>query len=195
MILCFKILLLFVFSFSVQAEAENPPHPHKPDTDNIQVYTKQSTDAVETLNHAVEVLRDPTKALPLPETGKVIAKVDKVLDNVTERKELPRDPTQMSGNFRQALKNLNAGSGANPNSNAAKNNPASAMPAIELAAKIMGKNKSVMLRIKDRVIQVAEGGRMSLIENQQVISIQVEKIDPNQVRISVLPYNEHLILQ
>lgn len=178
MMFCCRTLLLLMFSFAVHAESATPPQPKS--GLEVQVYTKESATNVEALNKATEVLRDPVKAFSASEADK---------------KELIRDPTQMSGNFRQALKNIPIAGANNTNPNAANNTPNLTIPAIELAAKIMGKNKSVMLRINGRVIQVTEGGRVTLVENQQVITIQVEKIDINQVRISVLPYNEHLILQ
>lgn len=187
----FRILLLLAFSFTVHAEQTNPAAPQKSATDDVKIYTKQSGEAVDTLNKATEVLRDPTKALPLPEVGKT---VDKVLYSVTDKKELPRDPTQMSGNFRQALKNMPTSGANNANPNA-QNAAPPAIPPIELAAKILGKNKSVMLKINTRIVQIAEGGRVSLFENQRVITVRVDKIDKNQVKISVLPVNEQLILQ
>lgn len=176
-----KFFGLLLLSFVLHAEQPAAPVPPTPKSDlEVQVYTKESTDNIAALNKAAEVLSDPVKAFSAREADK---------------KELPRDPTQMSGNFRQALKNIPASSSNSTNPNAPNNKPSRNIPAIELAAKIMGKNKSVMLRIKDRVIQVAEGGRVTLIENQQVITIRVEKIDTTQVRILVSPHNEHLILQ
>jgi hypothetical protein len=201
-----KFLGLFLFAFSVQAE--EPPKPAFPRPPGFyqnaydvesQVYTKQSKGGVAALNKAAEVLRNPIKALPLPEKAEGI--VDKMLgkedspskEEPAPKKDSPRDdPTQMSANFRQEL---NKHSSSNSNSNTAKSNPENAIPAIELAAKIMGKNKSVMLRIKDRIVQIAEGDQLSLVENQQVLSIRVEKIDKSQVKIFISPLNKDLILQ
>lgn len=191
MMFCLKIFVLLMLSFTAWSEQTAAPPASKSNPD-AQIYTKESSDNVAALNKAAEVLCDPTKALPFPEVGK---SVDKVLDKVTEKKELPRDPTQMSGNFRQALKNIPNSGANNTNPNAANNTPSPNIPAIELAAKVMGKNKSVMLRINNHVVQVAEGGQVSLIDSQRVITVRVDSIDKNQVKIFVLPLNQALILQ
>lgn len=198
-----KFFGLLFFSFALHAEPPGSPPPPPKSGPNVQVYTKESAANVEALNNATEVLRDPTKALPLPEIGKA---VDKVTHTVADKKELPRDPTQMSGNFRQALKNMGpapAAAAGTTGNTAAVASAEKAIPMVELVAKIMGKNKSVLLRLKDRTGQVFEGGQISLVEdgkisvinNQSVISFRVDKIDENEVRITVLPYNAKLILR
>jgi hypothetical protein len=106
----------------------------------------------------------------------------------------------MSGNFRQALKNISTSGTNNANPNAAANAPPSnaaplSIPAIELVAKLIGKNKRVVLKINNRIIQLNQGGSFSLVDNQQVITVKVDKIDNNQVKISLLPINKLLTLQ
>lgn len=193
----FTVLLLCVWW--AKAVAEQPPTPpnQPPETkpeQQIQIYSKQSTEAVDNLNKAAEVLSDPAKALKSDHEEEHKPKSDSVA-NINALKQFPRDPTQMSGNFRQALKNMPAShggaTGANPNAPAQQN----LMPAIELAAKMVGKHKSVLLRVNKRVVQIAEGGQMSWIEGNQLFNIRIEKISKNQVRVRVLPSNDLFILQ
>jgi hypothetical protein len=162
-----KLLLLSLLSFSLWAE------------DAPQIYTKESIENINKLNKAAELLSSP---------GKLFS-ADK-----DDKKDLPmRDPTQMSGNFRDELKKLNSG-GALGNSTSA---PASIdkMPTIELIAKVLGKNKSVMLRVNKQTLQLVEGSKASFTEEQRLMEIQVHKIHQDYVTIVVLPRNETLNLQ
>jgi hypothetical protein len=194
-----RVLLLLAFSVSTQAEESNPKPPQKSAADEVQVYTKQSSEAVDNLNKATEVLANPAKALLPDHEENKAAPADLANNNslgLTDKRPLPRDPTQMSGNFRQALKNMPASNSNGINPNAVNNPAAHNIPTLELAAKIMGKHKSVMLKVNNkRIIQIVEGEQFSLVENNQLITIRVEKITKNQIRLLVSPPNEHLILQ
>jgi hypothetical protein len=193
-----RVLLLLAFSVSTQAEESNPKPPQKSAADEVQVYTKQSSEAVDNLNKAAEVLANPAKALlPDHEENKAAPAADSANNNslgLMDKRPLPRDPTQMSGNFKQEFKKVSTNNVASPN---AVNNPAARnIPTLELAAKIMGKHKSVMLRVNNkRIIQIVEGEQFSLVENNQLITIRVEKINKNQIRLLISPPNEYLILQ
>lgn len=195
MMFLLKVFGLLLFSFAIHAEQPASPTPPKSATDDIQVYTKESGANVESLNKAAELLRDPIKALTSNKDEKKVA----------DKKELPRDPTQMSGNFRQALKNMSPAQtpASGTSGNTAASSADKGIPMVELVAKIMGKNKSVLLRLKDRTAQVFEGGQVSLVEDgrisvidgHSVVNFRVDKIDAHEVEITVLPYNAKLILR
>lgn len=193
----FKPLLLCLFSFTALAEHSTTAPPPKAEPE-VQVYTKTSADAVETLNKATEVLRDPVKVLTSTESDNK-SPAPAVSDNngaqamEHNNNQLLRDPTQVSGNFRQELKKMSQSSGTA--GSAAANAPGNGIPMIEVAAKIIGKHKSVLLRVNGHTTLVSEGGQVSLVEKNQVLSFRVDRITQNQVQIFVLPYNEHLILQ
>ena len=181
----YTLCLLLLLSFSTFAE-------HKETENKNQVYSKSSASTVEKLNNATEDLRNP---------GKVLKRVvgfedEQEQDNASEEAsvEILRDPTEMSPNFRQALRGVRP---TENSSNSAQDNAFPKMPEINLAAKILSKKNtpSVILKVNDQSLHVTEGKSASIVDNHQVIEIRVDEIKKTHVSIFVLPHNKQLILQ
>lgn len=159
---------------------------------NNQVYSKSSASTVEKLNKATDSLRNPGKILKKIAIGDDEEEQDEKSD---AEEEILRDPTQMSGNFRQALKNVRPTTDGSTNG---KDAGFPEMPDISLAAKIMGRKNtaSVILKVNKRNFNISEGKSASFIDSKhRLIRIRVDEIRRNYVKIFVLPHGEELILQ
>lgn len=108
------------------------------------------------------------------------------------------DPTRISESFRQALerrvpaKNL-------PGNAAAKAAPVSKLPQISLVASVCGRSKEMMhamLRINGKVELVRPGEKLTVIDNNGVIQIEVLDIQRSHVHVRVISdsLNQELML-
>ena len=156
---------------------------------------------VENINKATEVLRDPAV---------ITGKIRQGLDNVTlatedntpptsgssvNKGEL-KDPTQMNQNFRDALNRISQ----NKSGAVAPGAPAAppALPKMAMLASVCGgqKNKnSAMLRINDKTEMVYIGDKISTLQNNELVEIQILDIHKHHVKVRVLPANETIILR
>lgn len=122
------------------------------------------------------------------------------VENLNKATEILRDPTKMSGNFRQALKKLKPSTPANENSDGPK------VPDIKLLGKIYvpktlnnlaipsSKVSSVSLSIDKQTIYLKEGAMSSVIKKEHLITVHVEEITQHYVKLTIQPNNETLIL-
>lgn len=108
--------------------------------------------------------------------------------------EILRDPTQLSPNFRQALRGITPKGRSASNT---KTKKALALPEIELAGKVLAQSKKpkAMLRINKKIYYVSENSALSFVKNNQVITVKVLKVNKDHVKITVSPHNQTLILQ
>lgn len=108
------------------------------------------------------------------------------------------DPTRISESFRQALerrvpaKNL-------PGNDAAKSAPVSKLPQISLVANVCGRSKDMMhamLRINGKVELVRPSEKLTIVDNNGVIQIEVLDIQRSHVRVRVISdsLNQELML-
>jgi len=120
------------------------------------------------------------------------------VDNINQAVEVLRNPTVMSGNFRQALKNITPGiptaSASTSNSNDREEDD---MPFIELVAKVLTleKRPTVVLRVNDHVLHLTEGETASQLVNRKVVNIRVDKVTENGVTIFLSPFDQVMVLQ
>ena len=109
------------------------------------------------------------------------------------------DPTIMSGNFRQALQNINPGiiPTASASTGDIDEEEESDMPFIELVAKVLAADKpsSVVLRVNDHSIHLTEGSVASQMVNRKIVNIRVDKITENDVTIFLSPFEQVMVLQ
>lgn len=119
-------------------------------------------------------------------------------DNLNQATEILRNPTIMSGNFRQALKSIKPDmsdvSASTFNSN---NNAENDMPFIELVAKVLAADKpsTVVLRVNDHTLHLIEGNTASQLVNRKIINIRVDKITDDGVTIFLSPFDQVMFLQ
>jgi len=185
---------LFIFCFSASLFAEHLEQPN-------QVYNQNSKLTVNNINQAVEVLRNPmavvTKNASMAPVGD--------LSGITEAM---RDPTLMSGNFRQALQGYRANSKGS--STGASKGPV--VPAVALIGKVFipvtsevelfslrPSSKplpvsSVALSFGGSTLHLKEGDTSSMIKNEHVTTLKVIEIARDFVKVSLSPNNEELIL-
>lgn len=168
-----KVLFFLLLVFSASGWAENKP----------QV-------AVDNTDKKVKVLRDPT--------AKVYSKESQLtVDNINKTVEVIRDPTEMSNNFRQALRNLpNYSSAQDKDASTSEDFKALGLPEIELVAKVFSENgpPTVVLKAKGKYHHFEEGDKVSKVIKNQVITIHIQEISKNGVRLVVMPFNKILIL-
>ena len=90
------------------------------------------------------------------------------VDNLNKATEIIRDPTQISGSFRNALKNISPPTSPN------KPSMKVMRPVIRLNALVAGaeQNYSAMLKIENEVKLVKTGHRMSIIANNALYEIE-----------------------
>lgn len=146
----------------------------------------------------MEVLRDPTvisekmqqglKSLTSPTLKKALASPG---SSATDGKII--DPTRMNQNFREAL-TRKSGTVANGPGPAA----ATGLPKITLLASVSGglnNSSSAVLDINGKAQMVRAGDEITVIQNNQVMTIQVIEIQQKYVKVTVLPSKEKLILR
>ena len=120
------------------------------------------------------------------------------VDDINQADVILRNPTIMSGNFRQALKNITpsipAVSSSTFNSNGDTEND---MPFIELVAKVLapGKPSTVVLRVNDHTLHLTEGSTVSQLVNRKIVNIRVDKISETYVTIFLSPFEKVMVLQ
>lgn len=183
-LLCFFLL----FGWNAVAAAEHLNEPN-------QVYSRSSQLSVQNINNAVEVLRDPNKVIA-EKTTEFFGEKPSDAQNITQP---VRDPTQMSGSFRQALRSY---APRTPSTNDAGTQVI--VPTITLAGKVYvppslnnlkrDERSSVALSIDDTIVHLKEGDTSSIIKKEHLITIIVEHISEHAVQIKLQPSNETLIL-
>lgn len=118
------------------------------------------------------------------------------VENINKAVEFFRNPTVMSGNFRQALKNMAPGistaSASSPSDSEDQN-----IPLIELVAKVLSSNKpsTVVLRVDNHIIHLTEGSTASHLVNKQIVNIRVDKVTETYVSIFLTPFEQMMVLQ
>mgnify|MGYP000450366467 CR=1 FL=1 len=118
--------------------------------------------------------------------------------NINQAVEVFRNPTVMSGNFRQALANIKPGiSEAAASTLDLSDDEESDMPFIELVAKVLAPDKisTVVLRINDHSVHLTEGSTTSQLVNRKIVNIRVDKITKNDVTIFLSPFEQVMVLQ
>lgn len=148
-------LLLTAFMPQTFAGHDDPAGP---------VYSPKSQLTVETINNAVEVIRDPTR---------------------------------MSESFRQAIKNIVPPAQANAPSTGVGGN-GDGLPAIELVGKVLTPNKpaAVVLRIDQHSVHLPEGGlATTIVKGDRMLTVRVDEITGQHVKVMLVEINKPLILQ
>lgn len=122
------------------------------------------------------------------------------VDNINKVTELFRDPTKLSGNFRQVLKDLKPKTATDASTTGA------IVPQIKLIGKVFEPKistvlalsdinlSSVVLDIEGQVLHLKEGAMSSVVKQEHLISIRVEEITQNYVKLNIQPGNETMIL-
>jgi Zn-dependent metalloprotease len=116
--------------------------------------------------------------------------------NNNKSKDELQDPTRLNENFRDALKHVTsrtAGAGNAVNVPAAPN-----LPDISLAASACNMHKGknhAMLRVNGKTEMVSVNDKITFIEKNQLIEIQVLEIQKDHVQIRLFPSNETIILR
>lgn len=116
------------------------------------------------------------------------------VDNINKAVGIIRDPTQMSMNFRQAVKNIA------PQVNAPATGPAGSanvLPFVELAGKVLTPDKTAIavLRINSHPVHIAAGGSTSMVNDGKVLTVRVDEITEHYVKVMLVEINKPLILQ
>jgi len=191
-----RVLLLLAYtSFSV---AEHLSEPN-------MVYNKSSQLTVDNINKTIEIIRDPTQVIGAS-MGNVSVKSLKNaipdLSSLTNRKPQPlRDPTEMSGNFRQALNSYKP-----KTTTTDSDTESNAVPTIELIGKVFipvdplsmdqqyQDRSSVVLNINEKAVHLKEGARSSIVIQEHIVTVSVEEITKQYVKIRLSPSNETLLL-
>lgn len=114
--------------------------------------------------------------------------------NLNKAVEIIRDPTAMSGNFRKALRNL-PGSAPVQGKTDEEGYKSLNLPEIELVGKMFSENgpPSVVFKARGKYHHFEEGEQVSKVINNQVVTIKIEKITKQSVRVLVMPFNKTLI--
>ncbi|CCE22175.1 hypothetical protein [Methylotuvimicrobium alcaliphilum] len=113
--------------------------------------------------------------------------------NIAEATEVLRDPTQMSGNFRQAVKNMAPAQAPSSSAGAARQN----FPTIELVAKAMRTEKAgkVVLRVGNSLLHMRLDNSVSIMHNGALLTLRIDEITAEHVQVHLLEFNQTLILQ
>jgi len=118
------------------------------------------------------------------------------VDNLNKATEILRDPTAMSGNFRQALRGL-PGNNAPISETGAK--PAApeefGLPEIEIVGRVYSENKpsTVVFKANGKYHHFEEGDQITRVINNQLVTFHVQEISEHSVRLLVMPFNKILI--
>ena len=195
----FYLRLFILLSYTSVGIAEHISEPN-------MVYNKSSQLTVDKLNKTTEIFRDPTKVVGAS-MGDI--SIDGLKNALPSLPRLPsqqatqplHDPTQMSGNFRQALRSYTPSV-----TNTGTSSESNVVPLIELMGKVYmpvdrqadktGNNdvSSVVLSINEKTFFLKEGAKSSVIIREHIITVSVEEIAENYVRIKLSPSNETLLL-
>lgn len=139
----------------------------------------------------------PVEALPDPGAATGKSNIAPPASNHGQNTTDLEDPTRLNENFRAALEHAAGKQAASGNaSGGAVQGPA--LPDIALVASVCPVHKgqpAAMLRIKDKTEMVRAGDRITYIENNQLVEIQVIEIDRHHVRVRIYPGNETVILR
>jgi len=117
------------------------------------------------------------------------------VDNINKVVDILRDPTAMSGNFRQALRRL-------PNNQPVSEigvTPADpeefGLPKVEIVGRVYSENKpsSVVLRANGKSYYFEEGDQVTQVIDNQLITYHVQEISEHSIRLLVMPFNKILI--
>lgn len=99
-----------------------------------------------------------------------------------------KDPTQMTGSFSQALSRITVKPG--------QGGALQTLPNIQLVARAIkhGESKAVLLKVDKQNYLVKQGGKQTVVSNNNTFEIQVEQIENDFVRITLLPLGKVLFL-
>ncbi|MGR9046555.1 MAG: hypothetical protein ACU83N_14790 [Gammaproteobacteria bacterium] len=117
------------------------------------------------------------------------------VDNFNKAVGVIRDPTQMSQSFRQAIKAIVPEAQANVPGAAASGGKT--LPLVELAGKVLTLNNpaAVVLRIDNRSYHLPEGGSTSMIHDDKMLTVRVDEITEQYVKVVLVELNKPMILQ
>lgn len=117
------------------------------------------------------------------------------VDNLNEAVGVIRDPTQMSQSFRQAIKAIVPEAQANVPGAAVSGGKT--LPLVELAGKVLTPNNpaAVVLRINNRSFHIPAGGSTSMIHEDKVLTVRVDEITEQYVKVVLVELNKPMILQ
>jgi hypothetical protein len=113
-----------------------------------------------------------------------------------QSKDELQDPTRMNENFRDALKHVTSRSAMTGNAVSASAAPN--LPDISLAASACNMHKGknhAMLRINGKTEMVSVNDKISYIEKNQLIEIEVLEIQKDHVQVRIYPSNETIFLR
>ncbi len=121
------------------------------------------------------------------------------VNNINRVVEILRNPTVMSGNFRQALKDIAptissaSASVISPSGEYEEND----MPIIALVGKMITPDMppSVVIRVNKSTFHLSEGRSASQLVNNKIVNIRVDKITENNVTIFLSPFEQVMVLQ
>lgn len=127
-------------------------------------------------------------------------------ENILQKTEVLRDPTQMSVNFRQALETYQPAANTTPGKTVV-------MPMIRLIAKVLAKPTKVAVRLENgeteyieqnhslvalefngNIVHLKEQDKTSVIKDNQLFTLVVDEITASYVQVRLLPVNETLLL-
>jgi len=168
-----KVLFFLLLVFSTSGWAEN----------NQEV-------TVDTAQKKAEPMRDPTRAkVYSKESQLTVNKINKTVDVL-------RDPTELSGNFRKALRGLQGNNMLVDESGATPANPQDfGLPEIEIVGRVYSENKpaTVVLKANGKYHHFVEGDRLTRVIDNQLVTFYVQEINEHSVRLLVMPFNKILI--
>jgi len=118
---------------------------------------------------------------------------------------LLRDPTMMNSSFRQALSGLsNTGNTINTPAKPVKSDVNKEgellLPDVEMQAKVINKTSSklnqvvlkVLFKTTEQYFHFKQGEQATMVVNNKVVTLTVEEISQDRVRLRVLPFNQVL---
>jgi len=118
------------------------------------------------------------------------------VDNVNKATEILRDPTAMSGNFRQALRGLQGSNAAISESGVTPAAPKEfGLPKIEIVGRVYSENKpaTVVFKSNGKYHHFEEGDQLTQVIDNQLVTFHVQEISEHSVRLLVMPFNKILI--
>ncbi|QPK61492.1 hypothetical protein IVG45_11305 [Methylomonas sp. LL1] len=144
------------------------------------------------INLQTEILPDP--AIAADNARQVLSRPDASVQSVNP---IPlaaggvriSDPTQMTGSFSQALNRISGKPG--------QGGPIQALPDIQLAAKSIRHqgSKTAMITVAGKTHMVKPGGKFTVMANNTIYEIQVNKIEKDHVAVTVMPMGRQMILE
>ncbi len=141
------------------------------------------------IDQARAILRDPTQG----RRGRPALNRHPATGSGSKASKLT-DPTRLSGNFREALKQMNVKTTTTQLNTTEKLPP---FPNISLAAIVYSEDGQgySMLHIDDRSVLVRVGDKASFVDKGKVVEVVVQEINRNDVRLAVFPAQEIIILR